>query len=122
MSSLQLRVNQATVLTDAPLKIKCCFFSLKIHKNQEKSVSFCLKCAFSCFLWKLPLFSTLVHVNHIKWRPAALILLDFVFSLLYRFRQKRIDHVTLVIVSTEDFHYQDISTSIYELYKRQNSV
>ena len=64
--TVPLRVSQATVQT------KMLFFGLKIHKNQEKSVPFCLKCTILCFLWKLFLFYKLANVSHIKWRHTAL--------------------------------------------------
>ena len=49
------------LLDAAPLIMqqKCYFFFLKIRKNLEKRVVFCLNSVFFCFLWKLPLFSSL---------------------------------------------------------------
>ena len=78
-------------------------FSLKMHKNQEKCVAFCLNYAFLPFLWKLLLFSRF-GVSHIQWRPTVLQCMSFVFSTLFHFRLKTAVRTILVIVSTEDFH------------------
>ena len=106
-----LRLSQAAVRTKMCTFFGCCLLKynnfsvyLKIHKNQEKSVPFCLKCTILFFLWKLSMFSRLVHVMHIKWKPTSLKWIYFVFFCLFCFRLKTIDHTTLVIVSTEDFH------------------
>ena len=52
-----LRLSQATVRTKMCTFFGCCLLKynnfsayLKIHKNQEKSVPFCLKCTILCFL------------------------------------------------------------------------
>ena len=103
-SGLGNSLNKKCVRLSDAATLKMLFFSLKIHKNQEKRVAFCLKCAFLRFLWKLPLFSKLVGVSHIKWRPTALKWMSFVFSTLFHFRLKTVVHAILVIVSTEDFH------------------
>ena len=58
---------------------RCVSFS-KICKNQVKSVSFCLKCVLCCYFWTLPLFSRMVPVSCIKWRPTALNESFFFFS------------------------------------------
>ena len=51
----------------APIKSAKNF--IKIHTNQEKMSPFAKNVP---FLWKLLLFSGLVRVSHIKWRPTAL--------------------------------------------------
>ena len=65
----------------APLKNqqKCYFFFKNTQKSRKTYPLLLTMCMF-CFLWKLPLFCTPVHVSHVKWRPAVLRWISFIFS------------------------------------------
>ena len=84
------------------LPLKCsikAFFVFKNTQNQEKSILFCSECAFFVLL---TLFSWLVGVSQ-SGGPQLSNELVLFFSSIIHFRLKTIDHVSLVIVST-DFH------------------
>ena len=90
------------LLNAAPKKCsKKAVFFFKNTQKSRTSVPFCLKCTFLCFLLKLPLFSRLVYVSHIKWRPAALKWISFAFSHLICFR---LTTTTDCVIDCDCFH------------------
>ena len=58
---------------------KKAIFFFKNNQKSRKTCPLLLTMGIFCFLWKLPLFSTPVHVSHIKWRPKVLKWISFIF-------------------------------------------
>ena len=85
---------------------KLSFFFKKPPKIQEKGVLFCLKCTSSCYFPKLPLFSILVCMSHIKCRPTTVIWIGFIFLVYQALDSKWKDHITVVNIFPQKIFYK----------------